>query len=57
MLYNSNCYPEEKGLNHRLGEAVCEDMNRLKAVLKWDSGRSDEGTALLTGFKDEDGYI
>jgi len=32
-------------------------MNRLKSVLKWDSGRSDEGTALLTGFKDEDGYI
>lgn len=29
---------------------------RLEAVLKWGSGRSDEATALLICFEDEDGY-
>lgn len=72
LFYKYNCYPEETGLNTGeaedvfklrttlAGKTLCvRAMNtcRLKAVLTWDSGRSDEGTALLTGFKDEDGYI
>ena len=72
LFYKHNCYPEEMGLNTGeredvfklrttlAGKTVCVgamNMCRLEAVLKWGSGRSDEATALLTGFKDEDGYI
>lgn len=72
VFYKYKCYPEETGLNIGEGEDVFKlrttlaektlcvrAMNtcRLKAVLTWDPVRSDEGTALLTGFKDEDGYI
>lgn len=42
------------------GKTLCAravNICRLEAVLKWGTGRSDEGTALVTGFKDEDGFI
>lgn len=72
LFYKYDCYPEEMRLNTGEGEdvfklrmslvektACVRAMNicRLEAVLKWASGRNDEAAALLTGFKDEDGYI